>query len=124
MTNLFLSLGAMLISAPRALAETTTSLDSQQELPLYVSARTSVASPFGGHGQIPCGGISLGMPLDQSGRTLLGMRAIYILNPPPNPLSQETPEVPWGWKELNLIMFTKLCVFLKTFCKKTKGRKH
>ena len=97
MTNPILSLAALLLAAPQARAETTPSFESQEELPLYFSARSSVATPFGGHGQIPCGGISLGMQLDESGKTLVGMRAIYILNPPPNPLSKETPDVPWGW---------------------------
>jgi hypothetical protein len=89
MRRFLLSLSFLAIAGQEARAE--------EELPIYFAARSSVATPFGGHGQIPCGGISFGMPLDSSGKLLAGMRAIYILNPPPNPLSKETPDVPWGW---------------------------
>ncbi len=75
-------------SQVEAAAQTTAAakdLDEPEEWPIYVSTRGSVAVPAGGLGQVPTGGIGLGVELD-NGHTF-GMRAIYINNPPPNPIS-------------------------------------
>lgn len=64
---------------------TADSLDQPDEWPIYVSTRASVAVPAGGLGQVPTAGLGIGVELD-NGHTF-GMRAIFISNPPPNPIS-------------------------------------
>ena len=60
-------------------------VDQPDEWPIYVAVRGSLAVPAGGLGDIPAGGIGIGVELD-NGHTF-GMRAIYMANPPPNPIS-------------------------------------
>ena len=69
--------------------------DEPDEWPIYVSARGALAVPAGGKGQIPAGGLGVGVELD-NGHTF-GMRAIYMDSPPPNPISAINREVAWAW---------------------------
>jgi hypothetical protein len=77
------------VVAPLAAAPSAAALEDEMEQldewPIYVSARGSLAVPSGGLGQSPAGGLGVGVELD-NGHTF-GMRAIFMSNPPPNPIS-------------------------------------
>ena len=70
----------------------------QQELetpPIYFAMRGAVAVPNSAHGAVSTGGLAMGVELDSMNS--LGLRVIYMDDPPDNPLASYTPEVPWAW---------------------------
>jgi hypothetical protein len=72
-----------------------TKIDPERNRPIYVLARGSVAVPANAQGQIPAGGLGMGVELD-NGHTF-GFRAIYLDNPPPNPFVDDQREVRAAW---------------------------
>jgi hypothetical protein len=63
--------------------------------PVFFGIRTSYAIPSNSHGDILAAGGFLGIELDDTNS--LGFRVIYMQDPPENPLSQNSPTVPWAW---------------------------
>jgi hypothetical protein len=69
--------------------------DEPETAPLYVNARGSIAVPANGNGDVAAAGAGMGIVLKDNQQ--LGLRFIYMHQPPSNPLSSTTPEVPWAW---------------------------
>ncbi|MEC7987269.1 MAG: hypothetical protein VX278_19015 [Myxococcota bacterium] len=76
-------------------AEETSPVDDF-EAPIFIGGRTSLGISTG-RGSIFSVGGTMGLDLGPEGRTALGMRFIYVQNPPDNPFETYTPEVPSAW---------------------------
>ena len=93
---MFHSAFILLASSTFASAETT-DLDNQllETPPIYFAARAALAVPANANGDVLTAGPSLGVQLDEM--NTLGIRVIYMKDPPDNPLASDTPSVPWAW---------------------------
>ena len=93
---MFHSAFILLASSSVALAETK-DLDNQQleTPPVYFAARAAMAVPANANGDVLTAGPALGVELDEM--NTLGIRVIYMKDPPDNPLASDTPAVPWAW---------------------------
>ena len=63
--------------------------------PIYVVGRAAAAVPANANGDVLTGGFGLGVETNESNS--LGLRIIYMHDPPDNPLAAETPEIPAAW---------------------------
>ena len=92
---MFHSAFILLASSTFASAETT-DLDNQllETPPIYFAARAALAVPANANGDVLTAGPSLGVQLDEM--NTLGIRVIYMKDPPDNPLASDTPSVPWA----------------------------
>jgi len=89
-----LSLG----SAAAATAPDTVGLDESLTLEqpaTYVGVRTGLAIPTNANGDVLAVGPTLGVVLNE--QNTVGLRVIWMDNPPDNPLATYTPPVPWAW---------------------------
>ena len=73
--------------------EASAQLAATERVPIYFLTRGSVAVPARGRGQVFNSGVGLGMALGEHDAHLLGMRVIWIPDPPRNPLTGDDPEV-------------------------------
>ncbi|MED5371309.1 MAG: hypothetical protein VX899_09860 [Myxococcota bacterium] len=76
-------------------ADTPDAPDAPPPRPTYMATRASVAVPSGGLGQVPTAGVAMGVELE-NGHTF-GLRAIYMVNPPANPISGNQRDVEQAW---------------------------
>ncbi len=67
----------------------------EEDAPLYMNTRGSLAVPANGSGDVVAGGVGLGVMLKTHQQ--IGLRFIYMHDPPENPLARNTPSVPWAW---------------------------
>ena len=103
---LFSFFGLILMSHSSAVAAETSEF-SEIDSPMFVGGRTSIAVATGRGSVFSVGG-TIGIDLDEEGRTACGMRFIYIQNPPENPFAEYTPEVPRAWGPvMDLYFFPK-----------------
>jgi hypothetical protein len=63
--------------------------------PVYFSVRGAVAVPANANGDVKTAGFALGVELDEM--NTMGLRVIYMDDPPDNPLATSTPHLPWAW---------------------------
>ncbi len=63
--------------------------------PIYIQGRSSLAVPANGNGDIVAAGGGMGILVSDTQQ--VGLRFIYMHQPPSNPLSLDTPDVPWAW---------------------------
>ena len=63
--------------------------------PIYIVARGAAAVPANANGDVLTGGFGLGVETDENNS--LGLRIIYMDDPPDNPLASQTPDIPRAW---------------------------
>jgi hypothetical protein len=63
--------------------------------PIYIAARGAVAVPANTNGDVKTGGLAVGVEMDAMNS--MGLRVIYMDDPPDNPLASSTPSIPWAW---------------------------
>jgi len=69
--------------------------DNDWSVPLYVQARGALAVPSNAHGDVATAGFGVGIVVDQT--QSIGLRVIYMDDPPDNPFATETPPLPRAW---------------------------
>jgi hypothetical protein len=83
---------AFLLSSVSTAYAKTQSLDSPS---VYVGTRGSIAVPANGNGDAITGGLAVGTMLNENNS--LGLRTIYMDNPPSNPFTEDSAEIPYAW---------------------------
>ena len=92
---MFHSAYVLLATSSLATAAPPAATQELETPPIYFAARTAVAVPANANGDVVTVGPSLGIALDE--RNTMGLRVIYMDDPPANPLATSTPEIPWAW---------------------------
>ena len=92
---MFHSALVLLSSLATATADSLTQPTELETPPIYISARGAVAVPANANGDVKTGGLALGVELDSM--NTMGLRVIYMDDPPDNPLANSTPSIPWAW---------------------------
>ena len=67
---------------------------------MYIMSRVSVAVPAGESRDVKTAGVGFGVEMeneDNDNSVLVGMRAVYIPDPPDSPLSDSNPDVAQAW---------------------------
>ena len=92
MFNSAFMLLAFSATANAAPGEEPTELESP---PVYIAARGGIAVPANTNGDVKTAGVAFGVMMDELNS--LGLRAIYMQDPPSNPLSDVQTELPTAW---------------------------
>jgi hypothetical protein len=86
--------GFLLLSFGFANAQDTT-VSNSSEAPMYITSRSAVAVPANASDDVVSHGGGVGVYLDE--KNSMGLRVIYMADPPSNPLATHTPDVPSAW---------------------------
>lgn len=81
--------------APAVPTRSSASARRDENAPLYIGGRGSIAVPANGNGDVLAAGFGMGILYKDSQQ--FGLRFIYMHEPPSNPLASDTPAVPWAW---------------------------
>jgi hypothetical protein len=82
---------ALATSGSVAFAQTASTPEELETPPIYVAVRGAVAVPANAQGDVKTGGVAIGAKLSEYNS--LGLRVIYMDDPPDNPLTTTTPEL-------------------------------
>jgi len=87
--------GFLLFSLGFANAQETQVSNTSSEAPMYISGRSAVAVPANANKDVVSHGGGVGVFLND--KNSMGLRVIYMADPPDNPLATSTPEIPNAW---------------------------
>ena len=86
---------ALATSGSVAFAQTASTPEELETPPIYFAARGAAAVPANANGDVLTAGVAMGAQLSEYNS--LGLRVIYMDDPPDNPLTTATPNIPWAW---------------------------
>ena len=85
----------LVASGSVALAESPSIPEHLETPPIYFGTRIAAAVPANANGDVQTYGIAMGAQVNEYNS--LGLRVIYMDDPPDNPLATSTPEIPYAW---------------------------